>query len=228
MICASTGNTAASAAAYAARAGMRGAVIVPEGKIARGKLAQAVMHGARVISLRGNFDQALELVQRDRRAPAGRARQLDQPVPHRGPEDGGVRGLRRAGRGAGRARDPGRERGQRHGLVEGLRRVRPGPAAAVRVPGRGGRADRARPPGGESRDGGVRHPHRQPRPLAGGRGRARASRAASIAAVSDEEILDAQRWLASTEGVFCEPASAACVAGVLKSPPRTRRCSCAC
>ena len=62
IICASTGNTAASAAAYAARAGMRGAVIVPEGKIARGKLAQAVMHGARVISLRGNFDQALELV----------------------------------------------------------------------------------------------------------------------------------------------------------------------
>ena len=62
IICASTGNTAASTAAYAARAGMRGAVIVPEGKIARGKLAQAVMHGARVISLRGNFDQALELV----------------------------------------------------------------------------------------------------------------------------------------------------------------------
>ena len=62
VICASTGNTAASTAAYAARAGLRGAVIVPEGKIARGKLAQAVMHGARVISLRGNFDQALELV----------------------------------------------------------------------------------------------------------------------------------------------------------------------
>ena len=62
IICASTGNTAASAAAYAARAGVRGAVIVPEGKIAQGKLAQAVIHGARVIALRGNFDQALELV----------------------------------------------------------------------------------------------------------------------------------------------------------------------
>ena len=62
IICASTGNTAASAAAYAARAGLRGAVIVPEGKIAQGKLAQAVIHGARVIALRGNFDQALELV----------------------------------------------------------------------------------------------------------------------------------------------------------------------
>src|SRR5216110_3819402 len=62
VLCASTGNTAASAAAYAARAGLRGAVIVPEGKIAAGKLAQALMHGARVVALRGNFDQALSLV----------------------------------------------------------------------------------------------------------------------------------------------------------------------
>jgi threonine synthase len=62
VICASTGNTAASAAAYAARAGMRGVVIVPEGKIAIGKLAQALMHGARVIAIRGNFDQALNIV----------------------------------------------------------------------------------------------------------------------------------------------------------------------
>ena len=62
MICASTGNTAASAAAYAARAGITCAVIVPEGKIAQGKMAQTLMHGARVISLQGNFDQALTLV----------------------------------------------------------------------------------------------------------------------------------------------------------------------
>src|SRR5687768_11791164 len=62
VICASTGNTAASAAAYAAKAGLTGAVIVPEGKIATGKLAQALMHGARVIALRGNFDEALRLV----------------------------------------------------------------------------------------------------------------------------------------------------------------------
>src|SRR3712207_4730757 len=62
VVCASTGNTAASAAAYAARGGVRGAVIVPEGKIAAGKLGQALMHGARVIALRGNFDEALALV----------------------------------------------------------------------------------------------------------------------------------------------------------------------
>ena len=62
IVCASTGNTAASAAAYAARAGLRGAVIVPEGKIATGKLAQALMHGARVVALHGNFDEAFALV----------------------------------------------------------------------------------------------------------------------------------------------------------------------
>src|SRR5947209_14987839 len=62
IVCASTGNTAASAAAYAARAGVRGVVIVPEGRIAAGKLAQALMHGAQVVALRGNFDQALALV----------------------------------------------------------------------------------------------------------------------------------------------------------------------
>ena len=59
IICASTGNTAASAAAYAARAGLRGAVIVPEGRIAIGKLAQALIHGARATALRANFDEAL-------------------------------------------------------------------------------------------------------------------------------------------------------------------------
>src|ERR1700742_3744561 len=62
VICASTGNTAASLAAYAARAGIRGVVIVPEGKIAMGKLAQALMYGAQVITIQGNFDRALKLV----------------------------------------------------------------------------------------------------------------------------------------------------------------------
>src|SRR4029077_10697563 len=62
IICASTGNTSASAAAYAARAGMRAYVVVPQGKSALGKLSQAVMHGARVIQIEGNFDQALRLV----------------------------------------------------------------------------------------------------------------------------------------------------------------------
>ena len=62
VICASTGNTSASAAAFAARAGIRAYVVVPEGKIALGKLSQAVVHGAKVIQIQGNFDRALELV----------------------------------------------------------------------------------------------------------------------------------------------------------------------
>ena len=64
MICASTGNTSASAAAYAARAGMSCAVLVPQGKIALGKLAQAVAHGARILQIDGNFDDCLELARK--------------------------------------------------------------------------------------------------------------------------------------------------------------------
>jgi threonine synthase len=62
VICASTGNTSAAAAAYAARAGMRCIVVIPEGKIAMGKLAQAIMYGAEIISIEGNFDEALAMV----------------------------------------------------------------------------------------------------------------------------------------------------------------------
>lgn len=62
IICASTGNTSASAAAYAARAGLRAIVIIPEGKVAAGKLAQAFLYGAEVYQIRGNFDQGLSLV----------------------------------------------------------------------------------------------------------------------------------------------------------------------
>lgn len=62
IICASTGNTSASAAAYAARAGIKCIVVIPEGKIAMGKLAQAMMYGAEIISIEGNFDEALKMV----------------------------------------------------------------------------------------------------------------------------------------------------------------------
>ncbi|MDP2973207.1 MAG: threonine synthase, partial [Deltaproteobacteria bacterium] len=62
VICASTGNTSASAAAYASRAGMKAYVLIPEGKIALGKLSQAMAHGAKVIQIEGNFDEALHIV----------------------------------------------------------------------------------------------------------------------------------------------------------------------
>lgn len=64
VICASTGNTSASAAAYAARVGLKAIVVIPEGKIALGKLAQAVMYGAEIVSIKGNFDEALNIVKK--------------------------------------------------------------------------------------------------------------------------------------------------------------------
>ncbi|UBH14179.1 threonine synthase [Macrococcus armenti] len=64
VICASTGNTSASAAAYAARAGLKTIVVIPEGKIAMGKLAQAIVYGAEIVSIEGNFDEALKIVRK--------------------------------------------------------------------------------------------------------------------------------------------------------------------
>ncbi len=213
VICASTGNTAASAAAYAARAGIRGAVIVPEGKIATGKLAQALMHGARVVALRGNFDQALalvrELVQRhpislvnsvnDFRIEGqktGAFEVCDElgeapdvlciPVGNAGNVTSWWRGFEEYGAAP-----------ELHGyqaagaapLVHGAPVEHPETvASAIRIgnPARWEDAMNA---------------------MTGSRG--------EIRAVTDEQILEAYELLASREGVFCEPASAASVAGLL-------------
>ncbi len=81
VICASTGNTSASAAAYAARAGMGAYVVIPKGKIARGKLAQALIYGARVVAVQGGFDEALEIVKA--LAQEGRAALVNSVNPYR-------------------------------------------------------------------------------------------------------------------------------------------------
>ena len=228
IICASTGNTAASTAAYAARAGMRGAVIVPGGQDrARQARPGGDARRARDLAAR-QLRPGAGAREADRRTPAGRAGQLDQPVPDRGPEDGGVRGLRRAGRGARRARHPGRQRGQRDGLVEGLRRVRAGPAAPVRLPGRGRRADRARPAGRAARDGRVGDPDRQPGALAGGGGRAGGVRRAHR---GRQRRGDPRR--AALAGVHRGRVLRARVGGLRRGRAEvaarsTRRCSCAC
>ncbi len=97
VICASTGNTSASAAAYAVRAGMLCAVLVPEGKIALGKLSQALAHGARLLQVEGNFDDCLTLA-RDlsEHYPVALVNSVN-PLPHRGAEDRGLRDRRRPG-----------------------------------------------------------------------------------------------------------------------------------
>ncbi|MGI8512954.1 MAG: threonine synthase, partial [Solirubrobacteraceae bacterium] len=206
VICASTGNTAASAAAYAARAGMRGAVIVPEGKIAIGKLAQALIHGARVIAIRGNFDDALTLV-----------RELAQKHP--------IELVNSV--------NPYRIEGQKTAAFEVMEELGEAPAAlAIPVGNAGnitawwrgfGERDAAPVLYGFQAEGAA--PRVSGKPVADPETVASAIRIGNparweeamtavtssrgrIAAVSDDQILDAYRLLASREGVFCEPASA--------------------
>ena len=161
-----------------------------------------------------------------RRARAGRARrrhgrELDQPVPHRGPEDRRVRDLRRARRRARRPLHPGRQRGQHHRVLEGLRRVRRATASRRREPRMLGWQAAGSAPlvHGEP----VLHPEtiataiRIGNPASwDGAIAARDESGGAIGAVTDAEILDAYRLLARTEGVFVEPASAASVAGLLQ------------
>jgi len=213
VVCASTGNTAASAAAYAARAGLRCAVIVPEGKIATGKLAQALIHGARVVVLRGNFDVALALVRRladshpialvnsvnefriegQKTAAFELAEALDDdldalciPVGNAGNITAYWRGFRELGHSP---RMLGFQAAGAAPLVHGAPVEHPETvASAIRI-GNPARWE-------EAMD-------------------AMTSSGGSVAAVSDEQILEAYRFLAASEGVFCEPASAAGVAGLI-------------
>jgi threonine synthase len=213
IICASTGNTAASAAAYAARAGLRGAVIVPEGKIAIGKLAQALMHGARVIALRGNFDQALEIV----RALAGThpVELVNSVNPYRieGQKTAAFEVCDELGAAPGALAIPVGNAGNIPAWWRGFQEYGQAPVLY------GFQAEGAAPlvtghpvENPETVASAIRigNPARWEEAMAavtGSRGR--------IAAVSDEQILGAYRMLAEREGVFCEPASAAAVAGLL-------------
>jgi threonine synthase len=213
VICASTGNTAASAAAYAARAGMRCAVIVPEGKIAIGKLAQALIHGARVVALRGNFDQALEIV---RELAAKHPIELVNSVnPYRleGQKTAAFEVLDELGEPPDALAIP---VGNAGNITAWWRGFSEGEAAPVLY---GFQAEGAAPLV-------AGHPIDSPETIAsairiGNPARWEEAMAAitasrgRIAAVSDEQIVDAYRFLAEREGVFCEPASAASVAGLL-------------
>ncbi|MHB8692708.1 MAG: threonine synthase [Solirubrobacteraceae bacterium] len=213
VICASTGNTAASAAAYAARAGLRGAVIVPEGKIAAGKLAQALMHGARVVVLRGNFDEALKLV-----------RQLAEIHPIslvNSVNEFRIEGQKTAAFEIAEALDseldalciPVGNAGNSSASGKGFKEIGMKPRML------GFQAEGAAPLV-------LGHPVEQPETIAsairiGNPARweqamdAVTASQGAIAAVSDEQILSAYRFLAAEEGVFCEPASATGVAGLL-------------
>jgi len=122
VICGSTGNTSASAAAYAGKAGMDCVVLVPEGKIAQGKLAQAIVYGARVLQIRGNFDQALNLARELTNTSRSRSSTRSIPIASRS-KDRRLRDHRRARQGARRLVDTGRQRRQHYRLLAGLHAV---------------------------------------------------------------------------------------------------------
>ena len=214
VLCASTGNTAASAAAYAARAGLRGAVIVPEGKIATGKLAQALMHGARVVALRGNFDEALRLVRElVERNPIALVNSVN-PFRIEGQKTGAFEVCDQLGEAPDVLCIPVGNAGNVTAWWRGFREY----GVAPRL--HGYQAEGAAP---------LVHgaPVEQPETVAsairiGNPARweeamdALTSSRGEVRAVSDEEILAAYSLLGEREGVFCEPASAASVAGLLK------------
>jgi threonine synthase len=225
VICASTGNTAASAAAYAARAGLRGAVIVPEGKIARGKLAQALMHGARVIALRGNFDQALSLVKEIvQRHPVELVNSIN-PYRIEGQKTAAFEVCDDLGRAPDTLAIPVGNAGNITSWWKGFCEYGQGRPRLLGFQAEGAapivRGERVESP--ETLASAIRigNPARWQEAL-----RSLEESGGAIDTVSDGEILDAQRWLASHEGVFCEPASAAAVAGVLEHPPSDGRLVC--
>ena len=220
VLCASTGNTSASAAAYAARAGIGCAVLIPQGHIAVGKLAQALMHGAKVVAIEGNFDRALTLA---RDICASYPIALVNSV------------------------NPDRIEGQKTAAFEvvdalgdapDLHCIPVGNAGNITAYWQGykeyktlGSATRLPVMWGFQAAGAAPLVHGRivddPQTIAtairiGNPASGQGARAAQVESkgvfdsVTDEEILAAYQLLASKEGVFCEPASAASVAGLIK------------
>ncbi|HEX2161242.1 MAG TPA: threonine synthase [Thermoleophilaceae bacterium] len=213
VICASTGNTAASAAAYAARAGLTGAVIVPEGKIATGKLAQALMHGARVIALRGNFDQALALVREltDRHPIALVNSVNDYRI--EGQKTGAFEVCDQLGEAPDVLCIPVGNAGNVTAWWKGFGEYEAAPELhGYQAAGAAPLVEGAPVQAPETVASAIRigNPARWEDAMS-----AFTSSRGQVRAVTDEQILDAYRLLASREGVFCEPASAASVAGLL-------------
>lgn len=214
VACASTGNTSASAAAFAARAGINAVVILPAGKIARGKLAQAISHGAEIVAIDGNFDDALALV-------------LELTSTHDVALVNSINPYRIEGQ-----QSAAWEIGTALGTAPAVHALPVGNAGNITAYWKGyvaaGHAPRmwgfqaagAAPlVTGEIFDAPetIATAIRIGNPASwAGAVAARDESGGRIEAVTDDEILAAYRLLATREGVFCEPASAASVAGVLK------------
>jgi threonine synthase len=215
VVCASTGNTSASAAAYAAAAGIPCFVVLPAGKVARGKLAQAVAAGARLITVDGNFDAALAIVRE--LGDEGLAVVVNSINPDRleGQQTAAFEVVDALGRAPDALALPVGNAGNITAYWRGFTRCLPAGSQPRML---GFQADGAAP---IVRGVPVERPETVATAIrignpASWRGAvaARDESGGLIEAVSDDEILDAQRAIATLEGIFCEPASAAGVAGV--------------
>lgn len=220
VICASTGNTSAAAAAYATRAGIRCAVLLPAKKIARGKLAQALMHGARAIALKGNFDDALRVVRELGNEPGIAIVNSINPDRIEGQKTAAFEIIRDLGDApdihalpVGNAGNiTAYWKGYTEFYAKGLSRKKPAMF--------GFQAEGAAPIV-------LGHPVKDPETIATAirigdpaswesATTALRDSGGHIGIVTDKEILAAHYWLASHEGVFVEPASAAGIAGLMK------------
>jgi len=220
VVCASTGNTSASQSAYAARAGIRSYIVIPKGKIALGKLVQAMIHGSTVVAIDGNFDESLQIVRRI--SDEGYATMVNSINPYRleGQKTAAFEVSEQLGRtpthhalpvgNAGNitAYWKGYKEYRSEGMVEGLPKMLGFQAAGAAPIVLG-------------------HPIKNPETIATAirignpaswklAELARDESGGLIDMVTDDEILSAYDMVAKTEGYFCEPASAASIAGILK------------
>lgn len=221
VMCASTGNTSASAAAYAARCGIKCVVLIPEGKIALGKLAQALIYGAQVLSVEGNFDQALNIAREiTAHHPVTLVNSIN-PFRIEGQKTGAFEICDRLGDAPDYLAIPVGNAGNITAYWKGFLEYHKKGIVPKLPKMIGFQAEGAAPIVNKEI---VLNPEtvataiRIGNPASWKQAVAAAhDSAGSIKAVSDEEILEAYKLVASSEGIFCEPASAASIAGIIKA-----------
>ncbi|MDH5436377.1 MAG: threonine synthase [Gammaproteobacteria bacterium] len=220
IICASTGNTSAAAAAYAARAGITAFVLIPDGKIALGKLAQAMIHGAVVIQINGNFDAGMELVKQvGKEAPVTIVNSIN-PFRLQGQKTAAFEILEELGAApdyhclpvgnAGNitAHWMGYTEYHEHGIVNSRPKMVGYQAAGSAPFMRGAMVDNPETVATAIR---IGHPQSWDKAWV-----VQKESEGWFDECSDEEILAAQKMLTEREGVFCEPASATSLAGAMR------------
>ena len=220
IICASTGNTSAAAAAYAARAGITAFVLIPEGKIALGKLAQAMIHGAVVIQIKGNFDKGMQLVKEvGEEAPVTIVNSIN-PYRLQGQKTAAFEILEELGAApdyhcipvgnAGNitAHWMGYKEYHEHGIVNSLPKMVGYQASGAAPFMRGAMVDNPETVATAIR---IGHPQSWDKAWV-----VHKESKGWFDECSDEEILAAQKLLTEKEGVFCEPASATSLAGAMR------------